>query len=99
MSPVQPSYPGVYLEETRSTVKVIPGVKSKIPQSATLKKKLLPSALLAQGYKIVKSQIEPGGLALLLAKGTKHLLVRMTDVRSANSVQGHLVVTFVAPVP
>ncbi len=97
MSPVQPTYPGVFVEETRTSVKVIAGVPTLRKRARS--KKMSPSALIAQGYKIVKSQIEPGGLALLLEKGTKHLLIRMTDVRSGNSVQGNLVVTFVAPVP
>ena len=98
MSPVPTTYPGVFIEETRTNVKVIAGAVTKLRKDA-MQKKMLPSGLIAQGYKIIQSQIEPGGLALLLEKGTKHLLVRMTDVRNGNSVQGQLVVTFVAPVP
>jgi hypothetical protein len=95
MSPAQTSYPGVYVEETRTSVKVIPGVGRK----AAVRKKMLPSKLIAAGYKIVQSHIEPGGLSLLLGKGAEHVLIRMSDYRDGSSVEGLLVVTFAAKVP
>jgi len=90
------SYPGVYLEELPSGVKTIPGVGKSARAGS---RKLRPQALIAGGYKIVEAKIEPGGLALLLAKGKDHILVRMTDVREASGVEGRMVVTFVAKVP
>ncbi len=95
MSPVQVSYPGVYLEETRTSVKVIPGVSTK----SRAQSKMRPSKLIAAGYKIVQSHIEPGGLSLLLGKGSEHVLIRMADYREGGNVDGHLVVTFAAKVP
>ena len=96
MSPAKISYPGVYVEETHTSVKVIPGVRTK----SKVATKMLPSKLIAAGYKIVQSQIEPNGLSLLLAKGVEHRLVRMSDYRDGSgSVNGRLVVTFAAMVP
>jgi hypothetical protein len=96
MSPAKITYPGVYVEETRTSIKVIPGVSTR--NKAAIK--VSPSKLMAAGYKIVQSQIEPGGLSLLLAKGAEHRLVRMSDYRDGtNPVNGKLVVTFVATVP
>ena len=89
------SYPGVYVEEIRTTVKVIPGVST----STTGASKTFPSALLANGYKIIETNIEPGGLALLLGKGNDLVLVRMSEYREGGSVEGQLVVTFFGKVP
>ena len=89
------SYPGVFIEETRTTVKVIPGVRTTSP----VESQQVPSALLASGYKIIETSIESGGLALLLQKGTDLVLVRMSDYREGSSVEGQLVVTFVGKVP
>lgn len=89
------SYPGVYIEETRTSVKVIPGVATQgVAQS-----KMSPSTLLAGGYKIVQSHIEPGGLSILFAKGNDHVLVRMVDVREGNSTDGKMVVVFAGKLP
>jgi hypothetical protein len=95
MSPVKASYPGVYIEEIHSSVKVIPGVGSK----RAAQTKMLPSKLIAGGYKIVQSHIESGGLSLLLGKGSEHVLVRMSQYHEGSSVDGHLIVTFAAKVP
>jgi hypothetical protein len=90
------SAPGVYIEETRTSVKVIPGVATS---TGSHQSKTSPSALIAAGYKIIATSIESGGLALLLEKGADHVLVRMTDYRDGTSVEGHLLVTFVGKVP
>ena len=66
MAKATTSYPGVFIEETRTTVKVIPGVSTTPPAES----QYAPSALLASGYKIIETSIESGGLALLLEKGT-----------------------------
>ena len=89
------NYPGVYVEERRTTVKVIPGVSTATPGAS----KTFPSALLASGYKIIEASIESGGLALLLGKGNDLVLVRMSEYREGGSVEGQLVVTFVGKVP
>ena len=89
------SYPGVFIEETRTTVKVIPGVSTTPP----IESNHVPSALLASGYKIIETSIESGGLALLLQKGTDLVLVRMSEYREGSSIEGQLVVTFVGKVP
>jgi hypothetical protein len=89
------SYPGVYVEETRTTVKVIPGVGITPPGES----KHFPSALLANGYKIIQIDIGSGGLALLLQKGSDLVLVRMSEYREGGSVEGQLLVTFVGKVP
>ncbi len=89
-------YPGVYVEETRTSVKVIPGVKTGADK---VDQKWHPSALVKNGYKIIETKIESGGLALLLAKGKDYVLVRMTDYRDGNSVEGRMVVTFAAKLP
>jgi hypothetical protein len=95
MSPANVSYPGVYVEETRTSIKVIPGVGKNTAQP-----KVLPSKLLASGYKIVQSKIESGGLSLLLGKGKEHVLIRMSEYREGSDpVNGKLVITFVAKVP
>jgi hypothetical protein len=91
---VTPTYPGVYIEEIKTTVKVIPGATS-----GTVASTITPSHLLGAGYKIVETQIEPGGLAMLFGKGAEHVLVRMTDYREGNSTEGHMVVTFVGKLP
>jgi hypothetical protein len=96
MSPANVSYPGVYVEETRTSVKVIPGVGTK----SKAQPKVSPSKLLASGYKIVQSQIESGGLSLLLGKGAEHVLIRMSEYREGSDpVHGRLVITFVGKVP
>jgi hypothetical protein len=87
-------YPGVYVEETRTTVKVISGVATDADAS-----KITPSGLLGAGYKIVQSQIEPSGLAILFGKGAEHILVRMSDYRDGGSADGHMVVTFTGKLP
>ena len=69
------TYPGVFIEETRTTVKVIPGVSTTPP----VESQQVPSALLASGYKIIETSIESGGMALLLQKGTDLVLVRMSE--------------------
>src|SRR5437870_13304321 len=69
------SYPGVYIEETKTKIKVISGVATGVASKVT------PSGLLGAGYKIVETQIEPGGLSMLLVKGTEHILIRMSDYR------------------
>jgi hypothetical protein len=89
-------YPGVYVEETRTSVKVIPGVKTTAGNDD---QKWHPSALIKNGYKIIETKIEAGGLALLFAKGKDHVLVRMTDYRDGSGVEGHMVVTFAAKLP
>ena len=88
-------YLGVYVEETRTTVKVIPGVSTTLPSES----EHFPSALLASGYKIIETDIESGGLALLLQKGSDLVLVRMSEYREGGSVEGRLLVTFVGKVP
>ena len=90
------SYPGVFIEETRTSVKVIPGVKT---DTTAIASKSLPSALLASGYKIIDTNMESGGLVLLLGKGDDLVLVRMSEYREGSSVEGQLVVTFVGKVP
>jgi hypothetical protein len=72
-----------------TTVGSITGVASKVT----------PSSLLGSGYKIVETQIEPGGLSMLLGKGNEHVLIRMSDYREGNSTEGHMVVTFVGKLP
>jgi hypothetical protein len=94
MSPANVGYPGIYVEETRSSVKVIPGVTRK----SRAQTKMLPSKLIAGGYKIVQSHIESGGLSLLLGKGSEHVLVRMSEYHEGSG-EGHLIVTFAAKVP
>ena len=89
------SYPGVYVEETRTTVKVIPGVDTKTPASSHMR----PSALLAKGYKVVEASLQSGGLDLLLGKGGELVLFRMAEYREGSSTEGRLVVTFAAKVP
>jgi hypothetical protein len=96
MSPPKITYPGVYVEEIPTGVKVIPGVKTTADK---VDQKWLPSALVKNGYKIIETKIEAGGLALLLAKGKDHVLVRMTDYRDGSSVEGRMVVTFAAKLP
>ena len=92
-SPV--SYPGVYVEETRTTVKVVSGVKTKPPTSS----KMLPSAFLAKGYKVVEADLQGGGLDLLLGKDSELVLFRMAEYREGASTEGRLVVTFAGKVP
>jgi hypothetical protein len=92
------SYPGVYVEETRTTVKVIPGMSTGNGASKVASK-VTPSSLLAAGYKIVETKIETGGLAMLFGKGNEHVLIRMSDYRDGNSTEGHVVVTFTAKLP
>ena len=87
------SYPGVYVEEVRTTVKVILGA------TTTTASKTKPSALIAAGYKVVETKIEPSGLSMLFGKGKEHVLVRMTDYRDGNSTEGRMVVTFAAKLP
>jgi hypothetical protein len=87
-------YPGVYVEETRTTVKVIPGVAIDADAS-----QITPSRLLGAGYKIVQSRIEPAGLAILFGKGAEHILVRMSDYRDGSTTDGHMVVTFTGKLP
>ena len=89
------SYPGVYVEETRTTVKVIPGVKTKPPASSGMR----PSAFLAKGYKVVEADFQGGGLELLLGKDNDLVLFRMAEYREGSSIEGQLVVTFAAKVP
>jgi hypothetical protein len=89
------SYPGVYVEETRTTVKVIPGVDTKTPASSRMR----PSAFLAKGYKVVEADLHGGGLELLLGKDNDLVLFRMVEYREGSSTEGQLVVTFVAKVP
>ena len=89
------SYPGVYLEETRTSVKVIPGVGTKTRAGVRTR----PSALLAKGYKIVEANIQSGGLDLLLGKDSNLVLFRMAEYREGSSAEGGLVVTFTAKVP
>jgi hypothetical protein len=96
---VKISYPGVYLEEIPAKVRNIPGVSTSTSGYSASAKKRLPQSLIASGYKIVEAKIESGGLALLLAKGKDHILVRMSDVREGGGVEGRLIVTFVAKVP
>ena len=86
-------YPGVYIEETRSSVKVIPGV------GGSTGSKTSPGKLLASGYKVVEADIGSGGVALLLGKGSDLVLVRMSEYREGSSVEGQLVVTFVRRIP
>jgi hypothetical protein len=86
------SYPGVYIEEIRTSVKVIPGVGASQPA-------VIPSALIADGYEVVEASIQPGGLALLLGKGADLVLFRMVDFREGGSIEGQLAVTFSAKVP
>ena len=96
------TYPGVFIEETHSSVKVIPGVPvstSKLNPKKLAATKLTPKKLLAAGYKIIETSIQSTGLALLLGKGSDLVLVRMTDYRDGSSVEGQLVVTFAAKVP
>jgi hypothetical protein len=88
-------YPGVYVEEVRTTVKVIPGVSTTTRGAS----KTLPRALLASGYKIMETKIESGGLALLLGKDNDLVLIRLAEYREGSSVEGQLVVTFVGKVP
>ena len=89
------SYPGVYIEETRTSVKVIPGVNTDNSAAS----KVTPNSLLRAGYKIVETQIEPGGLSMLFGKGKEHVLVRMSDYRDGSSAHGQMVVTFAAKLP
>jgi hypothetical protein len=89
------TYPGVFIEERHTSVKVIPGVSTSVASATHMN----PSALIASGYKIVATQIETGGMSLLLGKGAEHVLVRMAEYREGGSVDGHLVVTFAAKVP
>ena len=88
------SYPGVYVEEIRTSVKIIPGVQTDADAS-----RITPSGLIASGYKIVETQIEPGGLAILFGKDADYILVRMTDYRDGGSADGHMVVTFTGKLP
>ena len=90
--PVQRSYPGVFVEEVRTSVKVIPGVETS---TSAVSSQGAFSDLLRRGFKIVHTQIESGGMALLLAKGKEHVLVRMSDYRDGSSVEGHMIVTFI----
>ena len=89
------TYPGVYIEETRTTVKVIPGVDTKTLVSSGMR----PSALLAKGYKVVEANLQSGGLDLLLGKDTDLILFRMAEYREGSSTEGRLVVTFAGKVP
>jgi hypothetical protein len=89
---VTTSHPGVFVEEIKTTVRVVPGV-STAPSQVT------PSGLLSAGYKIVETQIDPGGLAILFGKETDHILVRMVDYREGNSTDGRMAVTFVGKLP
>ena len=91
--PTEVTYPGVYVEEVRTTVKVISGATTATAS------KTKPSALIAAGYKVVETKIEPSGLAMLFGKGKDHVLVRMTDYRDGNSTEGRMVVTFAAKLP
>jgi phage tail sheath protein FI len=93
------SYPGVYIEEIRSTVKVIRGVETSVGSITGVVSKVTPSSLLAAGYQIVETKIEQGGLAILFGKANEHVLVRMSDYREGNSIEGHMVVTFVGKLP
>ena len=86
-------YPGVYVEETRTTVKVIPGVATDADAS-----RITPSGLIGAGYKIVETQIEPSGLAILFGKGADCILVRMSDYRDG-SADSRMVVTFTGKLP
>ena len=95
MTDSQVSYPGVYIEEVRTSVKLIPGIGNRTGVAATTK----PSGLLAAGYKIIQTQIEPGGLAILFGRGNEHVLVRMSDYREGNSTEGQMLVTFAAKLP
>jgi hypothetical protein len=90
---VTPSYRGVYIEETSTKIRVISGVTTGVAS------KITPSGLLDGGYKVVQTQIEPGGLAMLFGKGNEHVLIRMSDYREGNSTEGHMVVTFVGKLP
>src|SRR5262245_7248490 len=90
--PVEHSYPGVFVEEIRTSVKVIPGVDTS---TGTVSNKKSLRALLNRGYRIVHTHIEAGGMALLIAKGREHLLVRMSDYRDGSSIDGHMIVTFI----
>jgi hypothetical protein len=89
------SYPGVYVEEIRTSVKVIPGVA--VPGAAA--SQVTPSGLLGAGYKLLETQIESSGLAMLFGKDNEHILVRMTDYREGSGIDGRMVVTFVGKVP
>jgi len=89
------SYPGVYVEETRTTVKVIPGVDTKAPASSRMR----PSAFLTKGYKVVEANLQSGGLDLLLGKDSELVLFRMAEYREGSSIEGRLVVTFAGKVP
>jgi hypothetical protein len=97
MTEPEAKYPGVFIEETHTTVKVIPGVSTS--PSGIVSTKMTPKKLLAAGYKIIDTSIQSGGLALLLGKGADLVLVRMTEYRDGSSVEGQLVVTFAAKVP
>jgi len=90
------SYPGVYVEEIKTTVKVIAGVATTTDGAAS---KTKPSALIAAGYKVVETKIEPSGLSMLFGKGKDHILVRMTDYREGSSTEGRMVVTFAGKLP
>ena len=57
-----------------------------------------PSTLAAQGYRIVEASIEPGGLALLMGKGSDLVLIRMQQLREGGGTDS-LVVNFAAKVP
>ena len=89
---VTTSHPGVYVEEIKTTVKVIAGVSTTTSQ-------VTPSGLLSAGYKIVETRIDPGGLAILFGKESDHILVRMVDYREGNSTDGQMAVTFVGKLP
>jgi hypothetical protein len=97
------NYPGVYIEETRINVKVISGVTTSepIPSGVIVSRPApTPSELIADGYEVVETSFQPGGLALLLGKGRDLVLFRMVDVREGGGgVEGHLAVIFSAKVP
>jgi hypothetical protein len=91
-----PTYPGVYIEEVKTTVKVIQGVSTPVTHTVEHTK---PSVLIADGYKVLETRIEPGGLSMLFGKGSEYILVRMIDYREGSSTDGHMVVTFAGKLP
>ena len=90
-------HPGVYIEETRSSVKVIHGVDTTT--RGAVQSTVTPSGLLGAGYKVVETRIETNGLSMLFGKGNEQILVRMTDYREGGGIDGHMVVTFVGKLP
>jgi hypothetical protein len=56
------TYPGVMVEEVRTSIKVIPGVDTSVGDGPR------PSQLLKDGYEIVETSTEPGGVSMLLRK-------------------------------